>query len=578
MPTKDNNNYYKKLKKYWQLALNAYTDANQFFGGIQTVRDIRKEIANSSELNPVEKEELDKSAHQLINMMRLSINFLNNNISLSDRLAVSLMEKEYNSGEYDKSLSEKNKKALLNRINSFKNLTNSEKKYTDYYYEFMGLMTKALNQDVSSQDYQALLDKADELVSEINISSQLAPKEKNTLRDMDSAFSDITMTLNDIAKNNLTDNIIETMKYTIQAYLEGAYTRYFGKDNEQALADKIALFEETIKNYQEKGKNEVVEEPTPEVTVNTVPQEAAPPPVEEKPVEPIPVVEQTKEAQPTPDEKTFDQQKAQELYNKLKGDIQNLWFKLLSGDFNTMSYNELATEMESIRQEGKANMAKLNEINKKELAANILAIFHMMRSSFDVRNNNFNQAPQSFRFLRTFEKDPVYEQYLDPTLQTKYRQRLEHMLEIINNSKDVIEDNNYNNIINEVLKTWHNLIKAESIYDYERIGRQIRSLSDALFGSKLNNAHRKEIENSLLALRDINEVGYYLANDQLRLEELDTMARKIERAVQQAFLSSSLNARQKDYIRDKAMMLRREINKKIDFIQSIDQIGSGFHF
>ena len=134
------------------------------------------------------------------------------------------------------------------------------------------------------------------------------------------------------------------------------------------------------------------------------------------------------------------------------------------------------------------------------------------------------------------------------------------MLNKFKSSPELRANGEYKVIIDQLNKIWRMVLDAYSFDDFTNIYRTTRVLSNQIQGRAANPQQRRELNDALLALKEISEAGQVLTDKHPDPISIDHAKGKINHVLGFIATTKTLDNKQKMMIDEKLNKLKRSIN------------------
>ena len=167
----------------------------------------------------------------------------------------------------DQLLNEENRTHLINKLKAFKEQLTPKKTAEDYQHEYQDLWAKVVDPNVTEQELDSIIEKAEQLQADVLSSGNLNVEDIKQIKANKANISSIAKTVRLIKTGNISAKDVEFMQFMYDAAVRGEYNKFVG-NNAQAQINLASLifstFKRTMDEYKQEKENNANKEPVVE--------------------------------------------------------------------------------------------------------------------------------------------------------------------------------------------------------------------------------------------------------------------------------------------------------------------------
>ena len=275
--------YFNEIQKIWKKVLSEDSTKEDINNSRDALEKINDEIGVSN-ASLDEKSGFWESYSWLFSFIECSKSFLSSD--KIDEIHVEMIDTLLQDpSRLDQLLNEENRTHLINKLKAFKEQLAPKKTAEDYQHEYQDLWAKVVDPNVTEQELDSIIEKAEQLQADVLSSGNLNVEDIKQIKANKANISSIAKTVRLIKTGNLNDKDIEFMQFMFDAAVRGEYNKFIG-NNAQAQINLASLifstFKRTMDEYKQEKENNANKEPVAEKSVSDMfvtdinkPQEAS---------------------------------------------------------------------------------------------------------------------------------------------------------------------------------------------------------------------------------------------------------------------------------------------------------------
>ena len=220
--------YFNEIQKIWKKVLSEDSTKEDINNSRDALEKINDEIGVSN-ASLDEKSGFWESYSWLFSFIECSKSFLSSD--KIDEIHVEMIDTLLQDhSRLDQLLNEENRTHLINKLKAFKEQIAPKKTAEDYQHEYQDLWAKVVDPNVTEQELDSIIEKAEQLQSDGLAAGNIEAEDKKQIKANKSNISSIAKTVRLIKTGNLNDKDIEFMQFMFDAAVRGEYNKRLIQD------------------------------------------------------------------------------------------------------------------------------------------------------------------------------------------------------------------------------------------------------------------------------------------------------------------------------------------------------------